>query len=191
MEGVQSQYLSAVANVKKAQAAIDAARAQLATTQASREQMIADVNSAQANVRLIGVDASSADVVAPISGTIGDLGVRLGSRVNAQTRLLAIVPLDKTYVEANFKETQITKMHVGQKVSIKLDAYPDVSFKGHIDSFSPASGAEFSLMPPENATGNFNKVVQRVPVKILIDREANQPVIRPGLSAAVKVDLRS
>lgn len=190
MEGVQSQYLSAVANVKKAQAAIDAARAQLATTEASREQMLADVNSAQANVRLIGVDASSADVVAPVSGTIGDLGVRLGSRVNSQTRLLAIVPLDKTYVEANFKETQITDMRVGQKVSIKLDAYPGVDIKGHIDSFSPASGAEFSLMPPENATGNFNKVVQRVPVKIMIDHEAGQPVIRPGLSATVKVDLR-
>lgn len=191
VEAVQAQYLSAEANVKKAAAAVEAARAQLAQIQTSREQMVADVNSAQANVRLIGVDASSADVIAPVSGVIGNLGVRLGSRVNPQTRLLAIVPLDKVYVEANFKETQITDMHVGQKVSIKLDAYPDATLKGHIDSFSPASGAEFSLMPPENATGNFNKVVQRVPVKILIDREKGQPLIRPGLSAVVKVDLRS
>ena len=191
VETVQSQYLSAVAQVKSASANVEAAKAQLAGIQASREQMLADVNSAQANTRLIGVDASSASVVAPVSGTIGSLSIRLGSRVSPQTRMLAIVPLEKTFVEANFKETQITKMRVGQKVHLKFDAYPDVDFVGHIDSFSPASGAEFSLMPPENATGNFNKVVQRVPVKILLDRKVGDPVIRPGLSAEVKVDLRS
>lgn len=191
LETVQSQYLSAVAQVKSAQANVDAARAQLAGIQASREQMLADVNSAQANTRLIGVDASSASVVAPVSGTIGSLAIRLGSRVNPQTRLLAIVPLEKTFVEANFKETQITHMHAGQQVHVTFDAYPDVDFAGHIDSFSPASGAEFSLLPPENATGNFNKVVQRVPVKILLERKAGDPVLRPGLSAHVKVDLRS
>ena len=191
METVQSQYLSAVAQVKRAQASVAAAQAQLGGVEASREQLVADVNSAKANVNLIGVDASSAQVVAPVSGTIGDLAVRLGSRVNPQTRLLAIVPLEKTFVEANFKETQITNMHVGQKVTVALDAYPDHEFTGHIDSSSPASGAEFSLMPPENATGNFNKVVQRVPVKILLDRKAGDPVLRPGLSAVVKVDLRT
>lgn len=191
METVQSQYLSALAQVKRAQAGVAAAQAQLGGVQASREQLVADVNSAKANVNLIGVDASSAQVVAPVSGTIGDLAVRLGSRVNPQTRLLAIVPLEKTFVEANFKETQITEMHVGQKVTVELDAYPEYEFTGHIDSFSPASGAEFSLMPPENATGNFNKVVQRVPVKILLDRKAGDPVLRPGLSATVKVDLRT
>lgn len=191
METVQSQYLSAVAQVKRAQASVAAAQAQLGGVEASREQLVADINSAKANVNLIGVDASSAQVVAPVSGTIGDLAVRLGSRVNPQTRLLAIVPLEKTFVEANFKETQITNMHVGQKVTVALDAYPDHEFTGHIDSFSPASGAEFSLMPPENATGNFNKVVQRVPVKILLDRKAGDPVLRPGLSAVVKVDLRT
>ena len=191
LETVQSQYLSAVAQVKRAQAGVSAAQAQLGGIEASREQLVADVNSAKANVNIIGVDADSAQVVAPVSGTVGNLGVRLGSRVNSQTHLLAIVPLDKTFVQANFKETQITKMRVGQQVTIKLDAYPDYEFTGHIDSFSPASGAEFSLLPPENATGNFNKVVQRLPVKILIDHKAGQPVLRPGLSAVVKVDLRT
>ena len=191
LETVQSQYLSAVAQVKRAQAGVSAAKAQLAGIEASREQLNADVNSAKANVNIIGVDADSAQVIAPISGTVGNLGVRLGSRVNSQTHLLAIVPLDKTFVEANFKETQITKMRVGQKVTIELDAYPDYEFTGRIDSFSPASGAEFSLLPPENATGNFNKVVQRVPVKILIDHKQGQPILRPGLSATVKVDLRT
>ncbi len=191
LETVQSQYLSAVAQVKRAQAGVSAAQAQLGGIEASREQLVADVNSAKANVNIVGVDADSAQVVAPVSGTVGNLGVRLGSRVNSQTHLLAIVPLDKTFVQANFKETQITKMRVGQTVTIKLDAYPDYEFTGHIDSFSPASGAEFSLLPPENATGNFNKVVQRLPVKILIDHKAGQPVLRPGLSAVVKVDLRT
>lgn len=191
LETVQSQYLSAVAQVKRAQASVAAAQAQLAGIQAGREQLVADVNSAKANVNLIGVDASSAQVVAPVDGTIGDLAVRLGSRVSPQTRLLAIVPLEKTFVEANFKETQITQMHVGQQVTVELDAYPDHEFTGHIDSFSPASGAEFSLMPPENATGNFNKVVQRIPVKVVLNRKAGDPVLRPGLSATVKVDLRT
>ena len=191
LETVQSQYLSAVAQVKRAQAVVSAAQAQLGGIEASREQLVADVNSAKANVNIIGVDADSAQVVAPVSGTVGNLGVRLGSRVNSQTHLLAIVPLDKTFVQANFKETQITKMRVGQRVTIHLDAYPDYELTGHIDSFSPASGAEFSLLPPENATGNFNKVVQRLPVKILIDHKAGQPVLRPGLSAVVKVDLRT
>ena len=191
LESVQSQYLTAVAQVKRAQAGVSAAQAQLGGIEASREQLIADVNSAKANVNLIGVDADSAQVIAPVSGTVGNLGVRLGSRVNSQTHLLAIVPLDKTFVQANFKETQITQMRVGQRVSIKLDAYPDYEFTGRIDSFSPASGAEFSLLPPENATGNFNKVVQRIPIKILIDHKAGQPVLRPGLSAVVKVDLRT
>ena len=189
-QSAQAQYQAAQAQVKRAEAGIAGAKAQFGSIQASREQLVADVNSAKANVNLIGVDASSAQVVAPVSGTIGDLAVRLGSRVNPQTRLLAIVPLEKTFVEANFKETQITDMHVGQKVTVELDAYPDHEFTGHIDSFSPASGAEFSLMPPENATGNFNKVVQRVPVKILLDRKSGDPVLRPGLSATVKVDLR-
>jgi membrane fusion protein (multidrug efflux system) len=191
LETVQSQYLSAVAQVKRAQASVAAAQAQLAGIQAGREQLVADVNSAKANVNLIGVDASSAQVVAPVDGTIGDLAVRLGSRVSPQTRLLAIVPLEKTFVEANFKETQITQMHVGQQVTVELDAYPDHEFTGHIDSFSPASGAEFSLMPPENATGNFNKVVQRIPVKVVLNRKVGDPVLRPGLSATVKVDLRT
>lgn len=191
LETVQSQYLSAVAQVKRAQASVASAQAQLAGIHAGREQLVADVNSAKANVNLIGLDASSAQVIAPVDGTIGDLVVRLGSRVSPQTRLLAIVPLEKTFVEANFKETQITQMHVGQQVTVELDAYPDHEFTGHIDSFSPASGAEFSLMPPENATGNFNKVVQRIPVKVVLNRKAGDPVLRPGLSATVKVDLHT
>ncbi len=191
VEAVQSQYLNAQAQVERANAAISAAQAQLSAVRASREQMLADVKSAEANVSLVGVDSTSATVTAPVAGTIGSLGVRLGSRVTPQTRLLAIVPLQTAYVEANFKETQIGKMRAGQKVELEFDAYPGKVFHGHIDSFAPASGAEFSLMPPDNATGNFNKVVQRLPVKILIDDLQDRQSLRPGLSVSAKVDLRS
>jgi membrane fusion protein (multidrug efflux system) len=140
---------------------------------------------------VVGVDTSSAEVIAPISGTVGSFAVRLGSRVNSQTRMMAIVPLDDAYIEANFKETQIGKMKVGQKVKLTFDAYQGQVFHGHIQSFSPASGATFSMMPPDNATGNFNKVVQRIPVRIVIDDMPDRQKLRPGLSATAEVDLRS
>ncbi len=190
VEAVQAQYLAAQAQVSQAESAIAAAQAQYQAQVAARGQLQADIESAQANVELINVDAGSSAVVAPVGGTVGSLGVRLGSRVTPQTRLLAIVPLDTAYVEANFKETQIAKMRVGQPVEIRLDAYPDQVFHGRITSFAPASGAEFSLLPPDNATGNFNKVVQRLPVRISIDDMKNRQTLRPGLSATVKVDLR-
>lgn len=190
VEAIQAQAVAAQAQVSRAQSAIAAAQAQYQAQVAARGQLQADLSSAQANADLIGVDAGASAVVAPVSGTVGSLGVRLGSRVTPQTRLLAIVPMDTAYVEANFKETQIAKMRVGQPVEIHLDAYPDQIFHGRIASFSPASGAEFSLLPPDNATGNFNKVVQRLPVRISIDDMNNRQTLRPGLSATVKVDLR-
>ncbi len=191
VEAVQAQYIAAQAQVARAQAAIESVKAQLAGSRATREQLQADLSSSQANVDAVNVDATSSQVVAPIAGTIGSLGVRLGSRVTPQTRLMAIVPLQSAYVEANFKETQIGKMRIGQKVTIRLDAYPAQEFHGHVESFAPASGAEFSLLPPDNATGNFNKVVQRLPVRIHFDDLKNDSLLRPGLSATVEVDLRS
>lgn len=191
VETVQSQYLSAEAAVAQARAAIAAAEAQYQGLLASREQLKADLGSAEANVALVDIDATSSEVIAPVAGTIGSLSVRLGSRVTPQTRLLAIVPLQSAYIEANFKETQIGKMRIGQQVEISLDAYPNQVFHGHVASFSPASGAEFSLMPPDNATGNFNKVVQRLPIRIDLDDVPRREAFRPGLSATVKVDLRT
>ena len=99
--------------------------------------------------------------------------------------------LECHYVQANFKETQIEKMHIGQKVKLKLDAYPSLTYSGTIESFSPASGATFSLMPPDNATGNFNKVVQRIPVRIAIDSSPHIDLIKPGMSVSATVDLRT
>lgn len=191
LETVQAQYSSAMAQQASARAVVASATAQAQSVHAGRAQMNADLKSSEANVQLAGVDTSSAEVIAPISGTVGSFAVRLGSRVNPQSRMMAIVPVNDAYVEANFKETQIGKMKVGQKVTLKFDAYQDQVFHGHIQSFSPASGATFSLMPPDNATGNFNKVVQRIPVRIVIDDMPDRQKLRPGLSVTAEVDLRS
>jgi membrane fusion protein (multidrug efflux system) len=191
LETVQAQYSSAIAQQASAAAAVASATAQAESVRASRAQMNADLKSSEANVQLVGVDTSSAEVIAPISGTVSSFAVRLGSRVNPQTRMMAIVPLADAYIEANFKETQIGKMKVGQTVKLTFDAYQGQVFHGHIQSFSPASGATFSLMPPDNATGNFNKVVQRIPVRIVIDDMPNRQKLRPGLSVTAEVDLRS
>ncbi len=104
---------------------------------------------------------------------------------------MAIIPEGSLYVEANFKETQIEKMHIGQKVKLKIDAYPSLTYTGKIESFSPASGATFSMMPPDNATGNFNKVVQRIPVRIAIDSSPHIDLIKPGMSVNATVDLKT
>lgn len=191
-----AQALAAVetarANQAQAQAAVATARAQVGAVQASREQVLADLRAAEDQVRLLSVDTESSQVVAPTTGTVGSMAVRLGARVGPQTRLMAIVPIGQSYIEANFKETQIARMVVGQPVEIKLDAFPKKVFTGKVISFSPASGAEFSIMPPDNATGNFNKVVQRVPVRISLDNldEATLSRLRPGLSAEVTVNVR-
>ncbi|HCA5021947.1 TPA: HlyD family secretion protein [Acinetobacter baumannii] len=190
-EGIQSQYLTAQAQLSKAQAAVNAAEAQLGSLQASRAQLLADIQSANANLNLYQVDLASSKVVSPVSGKIGSLAIQQGSRVSPQTRLMAIIPENSLYVQANFKETQIEKMHIGQKVKLKLDAYPSLNFTGKIESFSPASGATFSLMPPDNATGNFNKVVQRIPVRIAIDSSPHIDLIKPGMSVSATVDLRT
>ena len=123
---------------------------------------------------------------------IGDLAARVGERVNAGLRLLSIVPLDEVFVEANFKETQLTRMANGQRAEIEIDAYPDEPLTARIDSVSPASGAEFALLPPDNATGNFNKIVQRVPVKLVFENPgALAGRLRPGMSVEVSVDTRT
>ncbi len=190
-ESIQAQYFSAQAQLAQTQASIDTAKAQLAGLKASRAQLNADLDNAKAAVRLTAVDLNASQIVAPISGRVGSLAVRVGARVSPQTRLMAIIPDNSMYVEANFKETQIEKMRLGQSVQLSLDAYPSLKFIGKIQSFAPASGATFSLMPPDNATGNFNKVVQRIAVRIALPNQAHLQLVKPGMSVVAKVDLRS
>src|SRR5262249_28898141 len=128
---------------------------------------------------------------APVSGVAGNRAGQVGQYVKAGAQLLSLVPLSHLYVTANFKETQLTRMRPGQHADVSVDAYPDLILDGRIESFAPASGAQFSLLPPDNATGNFTKIVQRVPVRIALPD--NSPLagrLRPGLSVTVKVDTR-
>jgi len=134
-------------------------------------------------------------IVAPVDGAVGDRSLRLGQYVQPGTRILDIVPVGRDiYVVANFKETQLADMWRGEPVAVAVDMLPDVALHGRIDSLAPGSGAQFALLPPENATGNFTKIVQRVPVKILLDPPADEQVLaklRPGLSVYATVDTKA
>ncbi|MGV4877733.1 HlyD family efflux transporter periplasmic adaptor subunit [Acetobacter indonesiensis] len=137
----------------------------------------------------MSVDA--AVVRAGVDGRVGDRSVRLGQYVQPGTRLLSLVPLDTLYVTANFKETQVRRMAVGQPVSINVDALPGVTLRGSVESLSPATGALFSLLPPQNATGNFTKVVQRVPVRIAFSVPSElRGKLLAGLSVVVEVNTK-
>jgi membrane fusion protein (multidrug efflux system) len=130
-------------------------------------------------------------ITSPVAGTVGARSLRVGQYVQAGTQLMAVVPLDKIYVIGNFKETQLTNVQAGQPVEITVDGLLGVALKGHVDSLAPASGLTFALLPPDNATGNFTKIVQRIPVKITLDRD--QPLrdrLRPGMSVEPTIDTK-
>jgi membrane fusion protein (multidrug efflux system) len=130
-------------------------------------------------------------IIAPVDGTVGARTLRVGQFVQAGTQLMAVVPLDAVYVVANFKETQLTHVRDGQPVEIEIDSFHGTRLKGHVDSLSPASGLEFALLPPDNATGNFTKIVQRVPVKIVLDDRSLTGLLRPGMSAEPTIDTKA
>ncbi|MBX9725358.1 MAG: HlyD family secretion protein, partial [Candidatus Obscuribacterales bacterium] len=135
------------------------------------------------------LNLSYCQIVAPVAGRIGKKSVEIGQRIEPGQALMSIVQPDM-WVSANFKETQMSKMKKGQRAEVKIDAFPDLSFKGYVDSFSPASGAKFSILPPDNASGNFTKVVQRIPVKIVFDKKeaaAFSDRLAPGMSCVVNV----
>jgi membrane fusion protein (multidrug efflux system) len=126
-----------------------------------------------------------------VDGTVGARSLRVGQYVQAGTQLMAVVPLAAVYIVANFKETQLTHVRNGQPVDLYVDSFHSTSLKGHVDSLSPASGLEFALLPPDNATGNFTKIVQRVPVKIVLDDQRLNGLLRPGMSAVPTVNTKS
>lgn len=174
---------SSLASIAEAEAGLKAMSAKMATQEIKIRE--ADISKNQAQL-----DLARTVVKAPLSGRIAMKNVDSGKYVQPGQTLLSIVQ-DDTWVVANFKETQIKKMTVGQPVKVKVDAYPGIIFKGHIDSLQPGTGAVFSLLPPENATGNFVKVVQRVPVKIVLDSKFDPAhPLWPGLSVIPSVDIR-
>lgn len=178
----------ALYDVSRNQASVT--RAKRATLQASVSQAEAAVARAQATLDLALQDQAHTLILAPIDGIVADRQVARGDYVQPGTRLLTLVPINSLYVVANFKETQTARMVAGQPAQIEVDALPGVTFKGGVESFAPGSGSQFSLLPFEPGTGNFTKVVQRVPVRIRFD--AGQPELarlRPGLSTSVTVRL--
>ena len=179
----------AASDLASKQAALAAARDKVRTIEAQANQSAAQIEAALAQRQAANNDMATTRIVAPIAGRIGNSSVRLGQYVQPGQRLLTVVPVDAIYVEANFKETQIGLMRPGQPVTVKVDALPDVAFHGVVDSITPGTGANFSLIPPQNATGNFTKIVQRVPVRIRINSgPESKRVLVPGLSLTVKVD---
>ena len=181
----------AAASVASAQAALTNQEGQTAILDASRRQARAQIDRLTAAVDLAQISLDRTVIHAPVAGVVGNKGVEVGQYVRPGTQLLSVVPLPQVYVVANFKETQLAQMRVGQTVRMSIDAFPGQSLTGKVESFAPASGAEFSLLPPENATGNFTKVVQRVPVRIAVPADnVLSGMLRPGLSVGVSVDTR-
>jgi membrane fusion protein (multidrug efflux system) len=164
---------------------VDVLQAQLAKAKGALQHYQAVQEQAQLNV-------GYTKIVAPIDGVVGNRSLRVGQFVQAGTQLMAVVPLAATYVVANFEETQLAGIHSRQPVAIVVDTYSGTTVKGYVDSIAPASGEEFALLPPDNATGNFTKIVQRIPVKIAID--PTDPLagdLRPGMSVTATVDTRA
>ncbi len=151
----------------------------------------ATIRQRQADVDYARLQLSYTTVIAPVNGIVSKRAIQTGQLVQAGSPLLTIVNTDNMYVTANFKETQVRKLHVGANVNIKTDAYPDLGLTGHVVSFCGATGAKFSLLPPDNATGNFVKVVQRMPVRIALNLNDNsKAVLRPGMSVNADVSIR-
>ncbi|MGO7607273.1 HlyD family secretion protein [Rhizobium ruizarguesonis] len=190
-EQTQSAREQAAAAVERDRAALVTAQNKVPVLQTEREQTVAQRDRAAAAAHQAELNLSYTDIVAAVDGTVGARSIRVGQYVTSGTQLMAVVPLHAVYVVANFKETQLTYISPGQSVEIKVDSFPDISIKGHVDSVSPASGLEFSLLPPDNATGNFTKIVQRIPVKIVIDDEALSGLLRSGMSVEPEIDTKA
>ncbi|MBV9732245.1 MAG: HlyD family secretion protein [Verrucomicrobia bacterium] len=185
LDNSQSQAQTNLASYKASEAAVTVAKENLKVAQAQQQAASAQVDAAQAQVQNAELQLSYCTIVAPVSGRIAQKTVQTGNRVSVGQALMAVVE-DDVWILANLKETQLERVHVGQPVDIKIDALPHYRFKGRVDSLQPGSGSNFALLPPDNATGNFIKIVQRVPVKILFDPESIKDFrdkIVAGLSA--------
>jgi membrane fusion protein (multidrug efflux system) len=186
---LRNQAAQANSHVAAQAAALSAAERRVGSLRAQVRQAEAQGEAAKAQLNAANVNLGSTLVRASVDGRIGDKSVRVGQYLQSGTRMMSVVPVAKIYISANFKETQVGLMRAGQPATIDVDALPGVELRGHVESVSPGTGAEFSLIPPQNATGNFTKIVQRVPVRIAIDAGPDaRRVLVPGLSVTVTVD---
>jgi membrane fusion protein (multidrug efflux system) len=196
--GTRQIVEQSVDNERRAAATLALNRAQLdqQTQQVNvldrqEKQAQATLNVQQALYDLAAINLGYTHITAPVDGMVGQRQVQAGQYLNVGTQVISLVPLPHVWVIANYKETQLTRIRVGQSARVTVDTFPGTVLHGHVDSWAPASGAEFSLLPPDNATGNFTKVVQRIPVKIVLDPDpAVDDLLRPGMSVIATVDTK-
>jgi membrane fusion protein (multidrug efflux system) len=170
-------------------AQLDQQKALLASLDVQQNQLQAQVDAAEAQVTLASNNVDYTRIVSPADGLVGLRQVRPGQFVNVGTQVISVVPLPRIWVIANYKETQMTNVRLGDPARVTVDAFPDLTLTGHVDSWSPGTGSTFALLPPDNATGNFTKVVQRMPVKIVLDpNPALGTLVRPGMSVEARID---
>jgi membrane fusion protein (multidrug efflux system) len=179
------------AQLQHGKSGLIAAQRKIDVLTTERAKAVAQLDHARAVEQQAALNLSYTEISAPVDGTVGARTLRVGQFVQAGTQLMAVVPLDAVYVVANFKETQLTHVRNGQPVELRIDSFHGTKLKGHVDSLSPASGLEFALLPPDNATGNFTKIVQRVPVKIVLDDHSLTGLLRPGMSAEPTVNTKA
>jgi membrane fusion protein (multidrug efflux system) len=183
--GAEAAIARDTANLASAVKQVDLLKAEIVQANAALARAQALQSQAELNLEYTSI-------VAPIDGVVGNRSLRVGQFVQAGTQLMSVVPVAGAYVVANFKETQLTDVRKGQAVEIAVDTFPGQIVHGHVDSIAPASGQEFALLPPDNATGNFTKVVQRIPVKIALELDEGSTVeLRPGMSVIPTVETKS
>jgi membrane fusion protein (multidrug efflux system) len=188
-EQALNSYNHATATLDLNRAQLDQQRQQLKILDTQEQQAEATLKAQQAALALARFNLGHTRIAAPVDGMVGQRQVKTGQYVGIGTQVMSIVPLPDLWVVANYKETQLTRFRVGQRAAVTIDSVPGVELRGRVDSWSPATGSRFSLLPPDNATGNFTKVVQRIPVKIVLDHDSSAlALLRPGMSVIATVD---
>ena len=188
LEQATAGYARAQADVRASRALIAAQRHQLEVLSGTKKQRAADIEAAKATLAAARLKLGYTKIVAPFDGVVGERQVQPGDYVNIGSSLINVVPLPDVYVIANYKETQLTRVKPGQPVDMTVDSFPNERLHGRVERIAPASGSQFALLPPDNATGNFTKVVQRVPVRIALDK--GQPLLErllPGMSMETRI----
>jgi membrane fusion protein (multidrug efflux system) len=189
VEQADANATKAIAQRRLNIAQLDQQKAALAAIDIQEKQLRAQIHASEAQVALASDNLRYTRILSPADGLVGQRQVRLGQFVNVGTQVIAVVPLPNIWTIANYKETQMTGVRIGQPATVTVDAFPDLKLTGHVDSWSPGTGSTFALLPPDNATGNFTKVVQRVPVKIVLDSNPSLgTLVRPGMSVEATVD---
>jgi membrane fusion protein, multidrug efflux system len=188
-QNAQARDSAALATIERDKANLASAQKQTELLKAELAQAVAADARAKALQQQAELNLSYTTITAPIDGVVGNRTLRVGQFVQAGTQLMSLVPSNGAYVIANFKETQLGQVRAGQAVDIEVDMFPGKAVHGHVDSLAPASGQEFALLPPDNATGNFTKVVQRIPVKIVLD--SADAVLRPGMSVVPSIQTKT